>query len=164
MVVSDTSPLSYLILIGEGDLLGALYEEVLIPPAVENELDAVEGPAPVRRWIEDPPSWLRVESPSDENLFGHASETVELLQSLDRGEREAIRLAAERNARLLVIDERDGRRVARDLGLSIAGTLGVLDTAAADGLVDAASAADRLRDTSFRASEELYQWLVERHS
>lgn len=164
MVVSDTSPLSYLILIGEGDLLGILYEEVLVPPAVENELDAVEGPAPVRRWIEDPPSWLRVESPSDETLPGGSPDTAELLQSLDRGEREAIHLAAERNARLLVIDERDGRRVAWDLRLSITGTLGVLDAAAADGRVDPASAVERLRGTSFRASEELYQWLIERHS
>jgi predicted nucleic acid-binding protein len=63
----------------------------------------------------------------------------------------------------LVIDERAGRAVARDLGLAVTGTLGVLDVAATKGLVDVAEVIERLRATSFRAAPSLYRWLLNRH-
>ena len=99
------------------------------------------------------------ETPEDLSL-----ETEKKLQSLDRGERQAIQLAWATGSKLLIIDERDGRAVAKEAKLRITGTLSVLDEAASGGLVDARSAAERLRETSFRASSELYQWLIDRHS
>lgn len=163
-VVSDTSPLSYLVLIGEVDILSALYGEVTIPPAVEEELLSPDGPDSTRQWIKEAPTWLRVEKASRETPEGLGQETAEKLRALDRGERQAIHLAKATGSGLLIIDERDGRRVGKELDLRITGTLGVLDEAASEGLVDAQRVADRLRETSFRASSELYQWLVDRHS
>ena len=84
------------------------------------------------------------------------------LWSLDPGERQAIRLAEKAEANAFLIDERDGRLVAKQRGVPVTGTIGVLDEAVSEGLVDARQAADRLRETSFRASEELYQWLLSR--
>jgi predicted nucleic acid-binding protein len=163
-VVSDTSPLSYLILIGEGNLLGMLYDEVFIPSAVERELKDSDGPVPTREWIDRPPEWLRVEEVAEVEYSDLRPEVADKLRSLDQGEREAIQLTRELGAGLLVIDERDGRMVAKEMDLRITGTLGILDEAAHAGLVNAETVARRLRDTSFRASENLYRWLVERHS
>jgi len=163
-VVSDTSPLSYLILIGEVEVLSVLYGEILIPSAVEKELRSPDGPGPPRTWIGEAPPWLHVEQPPAESPEGWSLETEEKLQALDQGESQAIRLAESADSELLIIDERDGREAAKEVGLRITGTLGVLDEAASDRLVDARRAAERLQETSFRASPELYQWLIGRHS
>lgn len=168
-VVSDTSPLSYLILIGEVEVLSVLYGEVLIPSAVEKELRSPDGPGPPRTWIGEAPPWLQVEQPPAESPEGWSLETESLqteekLQALDRGESQAIRLAESADSELLIIDERDGREAAKEVGLRITGTLGVLDEAASDRLVYARRAAERLQETSFRASPELYQWLIGRRS
>lgn len=163
-VVSDTSPLSYLILIGEVDVLHTLYGDVLIPPAVEKELRHPDGPGRTRRWIREPPTWLQVEKPPEESTWDIGGETEEKLWSLDPGERQAIQLAEASGPGPLVIDERDGRQVAKDVGVPITGTIGVLGEAASEGLVDAPEVVGRLQETSFRASEELYRWLLQRHS
>ena len=63
VVISDTSPLRYLVLIGHSELLCALYAEVLIPEAVLNELIQPATPDAVRRWITQRPSWLKVVPP-----------------------------------------------------------------------------------------------------
>lgn len=162
-IVSDTSPLSYLILIGEADLLETLYGTVLIPPAVRDELAHPDAPPELRRWIDEPRSWLDVAPSPEGSLKSVDSETTEALRDLDRGEREAIRLAERTDADLLVIDERDGRRIAKRLDVPVTGLIGVLDVAATEGMLDVADAVRRLRKTSFRASPELYRWLLERH-
>jgi predicted nucleic acid-binding protein len=69
-IVCDTSPLSYLILIGEVDILADLYGHVSIPSAVAEELRHPDGPDATRRWINAPPGWLHVlpsspQAPSD---------------------------------------------------------------------------------------------------
>ena len=66
VVVSDTSPLNYLILIGEVDILAVLYERVLIPETVFRELQHPRTPSSVREWIEQAPAWLEVH-PVDAN-------------------------------------------------------------------------------------------------
>ncbi len=92
-VVSDTSSLSYLILIGEVEVLSALYEKTVIPPAVEKELRSPEGPGPPRRWSQAAPAWLHVKEPPREATESLSLKTDERLRSLDRGERQAIGLA-----------------------------------------------------------------------
>ena len=64
IVIADTSPIDYLILIGEIELLPALYGRVLIPPSVREELGRLRAPQAVRIWIGDPPDWLEVRKPS----------------------------------------------------------------------------------------------------
>lgn len=162
-IVCDTSPLSYLVLIDEVDLLADLYGDVSIPPAVAAELRHPDGPEATRQWISAPPQWLHVCSPAPRSLHDTTSSENPTFSALDRGEREAIRLAVQEGARLLVIDERAGRAVAHDLGLKRTGTLGVLDIAATEGLIDVAEVIERLRATSFRASPSLYRWLLKRH-
>lgn len=82
IVVSDTSPICYLLLIGEIDILGQLYNQVLIPEIVQQELADTRSPDIVQTWIQIPPKWLiiqRVSILSDDNL-----------NILDLGERDAI--------------------------------------------------------------------------
>ena len=58
IVIADSTPLNYLILIHQVDLLPQLFDRILIPPAVFEELQHQETPGVVRRWVSDPPLWL----------------------------------------------------------------------------------------------------------
>jgi Uncharacterised protein family (UPF0175) len=95
LVVADTSPLNYLVLIGQVEILPALFEKVFVPQVVQNELRHDEAPESVRRWIAAPPSWLEV-VPQE-----HESDEPDLLH-LDDGERAAILLAIRIGADLLM--------------------------------------------------------------
>ena len=137
-IVADTTPLNYLVLIQAAEILPNLYRTVLIPPAVKAELAHANTPAVVRAWISQPPAWLEIVSlkqPVDSALA-----------HLDAGEREAISLASELQAILLLMDERDGVTIARHRGLKVVGTLAALDLAAAHGLVELQTMFERLRD------------------
>lgn len=149
IVVSDTSPLNYLILTGYVHLLEALYGRVVIPRAVWDELHKPGAPALLRQWIEALPAWVEVREASgpDASL------------NLDPGELEAITLALELQADLVLLDERRGRREAAGRGLTVTGTLGVLDAAARRGLIELSDALTRLRQTSFRAQPNLLREL-----
>lgn len=160
-IVCYTSPLSYLILIGQADLFSKLYGTVHIPPAVEEELAHPDAPPAVQRWIQGRPRWLNITS-LEASAEAKPSMT-DALEGLDRGEQAAIRLAVEISTDLLVLDERDGRQVARQLNVPITGTIGVLDVAASEGFIEVPETISRLRKTSFRASPELYRWLLDRH-
>jgi predicted nucleic acid-binding protein len=148
VVISDASPIHYLILIGEIELLPILYARVLIPKSVLDELTHERTPQTVKRWISHPPVWLEIAHPADPL-------DPRMLPNLDPGERDAILLALEIEAELLLMDERDGVDEARSLGLQVTGTLGVLDRAAEKDLVDLRDALQRLRSTSFRVSPVL---------
>src|SRR5215831_12654676 len=102
IVIADTTPLNYLVLIQAVDLLPRLFGEVLIPSAVFAELKDAETPAPVRTWLGNMPSWLQVQSLQ--------SSPDPQLDYLDDGEREAIALAEELNADQLLLDESDARK------------------------------------------------------
>jgi len=155
IVVADTSPLNYLVLIGEADLLYQLYGRVLIPQAVLSELQDPGAPSAVVGWIERRPPWLEVRQV--------AVRLEESSQELDVGESEAVALAEEnRPDVLLLIDEETGRREARRRNIPTTGTLGVLDDAAERSLVDLGAAIQRLRDTNFRASDSLLEWFIAR--
>jgi predicted nucleic acid-binding protein len=148
IVVSDNSPLQYLILIECIDALPALYGQVLTTPQVIQELSQAETPDSVRAWVKSLPVWLKVESPLK----------VDFLDTIDVGEASAISLAQERDADLVLIDERAGTDAARRVGIQVVGTLGVLIEAGAEGLVDFEAALNQLTtQTSFYASRNLIE-------
>jgi predicted nucleic acid-binding protein len=123
IVVSDTSPVLNLARIERLEILQSLYQQVLIPPAVSEELSTLMAASPR--------PWLMIAVPADKERVR------ELCASLDLGEAEAIVLAVERSAELLLIDERRGRQTALALGLKITGLLGVLADAKRAGLIGA---------------------------
>jgi len=156
VVVSNTSPLNYLILIGEVSLLPKLFGSVLVPEAVVRELKDPRAPSAVRLWAEQPPAWIEIRPvvvPSDPRLA-----------ELQAGEREALAVTLELGADLLLIDEIDAREEAVRRGIEITGTVGILGRAAERGLVDFAAAASRLRQTSFHISETVLRPFLERHA
>jgi len=152
VVISDASPLHYLIIIGHADVLASLYTEVLIPGAVAAELQQTATPELVRAWMAHPPSWLQV-VPLTEALV------PEVVADLDPGESAAILLALRVKADLVIIDEREGAEEARRLGLAVTGTIGVLDRAAERGLIDLESAFVKLGQTNFRIDPSLIEQL-----
>ena len=158
LIIADTGPINYLVLIANIDLLPVLFEKVILPSAVEAELSDPDAPPSVRNWIADPPAWLDVyETPRRQ--FDQAS-----LEGLDEGETAAIALAISLDADLLLMDDRKGVIVARGMGFRVTGTLGVLDLAAQRGLVNFAQAVNRLRRTTFRIPEALLDSLMKKHA
>ena len=84
--------------------------------------------------------------------------------NLGAGERDAIALAEELRADTLFIDDHAGRREAHLRGIPIQGMLGILGFAALHGLIDLSLAITRLRQTNFRASEDLFQAVLDRET
>ncbi len=156
IVISDTSPICYLLLIGEIDLLSQLYGQVLIPKIVQQELSDNQAPTIVQNWIKNPPTWLRIETIQENNDDPD-------LQGLDPGEKAAIILAKIQGADLVIIDDGLGRKIARSRGLKITGLLGVLNEAAQQNIVNFPDAIARLQQTTFFASEELIHSLLKRY-
>jgi predicted nucleic acid-binding protein len=131
VVVSDTSPIRYLVLIGEAGLLERLYGRIIIPSAVYAEVQARHTPETVRAWMHTAPPWVEV-IPVNQPPLGESGEQL-VSSALDSGERAAIMLALEIKADLLVMDERAGVEEARRLGIAVTGTLGVLTRGAERG-------------------------------
>ena len=154
VVVADTSPINYLTLIEQIEILPQLYTAILIPPSVLEELKHPFTPKIVRDWIGQAPKWIEVRSPK----------TWPSISQLDRGESEAIALAVEWQAQLLRIDEQAGRQEAVRRGLRVAGTLSVLDEADRAGLLDFEAAIDHLCRTSFRVSRAILSEIRQRRS
>ena len=141
LVIADSSPLHYLILINEVELLPRLFDRVLIPPVVAQELRRSRTPAPIRAWMSSPPEWL------DVRPLRRRPEAA--LLRLGAGEREAIVLAQEVQAALLLIDDLEGREEAVRRALSVMGKLRVLELAAERGWLDLPATIARLQATSF---------------
>ncbi len=119
VVISDTSPLTALLLADQAELLRALFTRVVIPPAVQRELLCAHS---------ELPPWIEVISPR------HIPSSI-TDGGLDAGETEAIALALELHPDTLLIDERLGRRLALKHGLPVTGLLGLLVLAKRQGLV-----------------------------
>lgn len=153
IVVADTGPIHYLALIGHSEILPALFEKVIIPSVVRDELDRAQTPAAVRNWIQSPPEWLELH-PHIDSPFDDA------LGNLDEGERAALVLAASLRADLLLLDDRQGVRVARNKGFRVIGTLRVLQLAAQRGLLELANAFERIKGTNFRYRQQLMDELL----
>jgi uncharacterized protein len=152
IVVSDTSPLTNLAVVGNLELLRDLYQRVLIPPAVFDELRAGESAGAHPRFL-DSTGWLEVGQVVNRNAV------AALLGTLDLGEAEAVVLAAEKKADLLLIDEREGRRVASREGIPTVGLLGALTAAKRKGLVPAVRPVldSLIHEAGFWVSAALYQ-------
>ena len=148
IVVADSGPLHYLILLDQTELLPRLYGQVIVPEAVFKELTSGRTPQPVREWLSKPPSWLHVQAVPFSQLELVADD-------LDLGEREAIALAHLLRADLLLIDEISGRAEARRRNLRVTGTLGILRIAAENEWIDVPQVLARLRDTNFYVNEDL---------
>ena len=118
LVVVNTTPIIALSLIGELDLLRLLYDQVVVPSAVEAEVLAGGRDGLGRSELQQA-SWLRVTSLQDPRR-------ADLLADLDRGEAEVLALAQELNADLVIVDERLARLHAKRVGLNLTGTLGIL--------------------------------------
>jgi uncharacterized protein len=154
IVVSDTSPITNLAAVGQLHLLRQIYGQVIIPEAVFNELTAVGGNHPGA--IAQQSDWVETRAVSNRIL-------VNALQvELDKGEAEAIALALELAADLLLIDEHLGRAVATRLGIRIIGLRGVLIEAKHRGLIqEVKPVVDNLMNLGFRIKQDLYQRVLQ---
>lgn len=122
IAVSNTTPLRYLIAIGQENLLAQLFTKVFVPAAVHEELTETRTPEIVRSRVLSLPAWFEVHAVPE-------SDASEFTDKLHRGEREAILLAETLRADVLLIDEQIGRSIAIGRNLPLSGTLGVLERA-----------------------------------
>jgi predicted nucleic acid-binding protein len=158
IVVADTGPLNYLILIGAIELLPRLFESVLIPETVRTELRHPGASPLVRIWADQPPAWMQVQAAPALAM------TDPMLRALDDGEAAAIALAHQVGAGLILMDDRAGVAIAQQQGFAVTGTLGVFDRAARHGLINLAAAFDRLKATSFRYRSDMLDALLAEHT
>lgn len=154
IVVADTSPINYLLLIGHIDLLPRLYGRVVIPTSVATELSDADAPVVVKSWIENKPVWIEI---SETTAQSHS------LDFLDQGERDGITLAQSLRADVILLDDLEARREAEIRKLYVTGTLGVLRDSAVNGWIDFREAVEKLRATNFRASSSLIHHLLEQN-
>jgi predicted nucleic acid-binding protein len=152
LVVADTSPIQYLVLIAQADVLPQLFGHVFVPKAVIRELNHGNAPQAVRDFMVSRPDWLTIQDPR----------RVNPIPGIDLGEQAAISLAQEMGADLLLIDDLDGRRAAQSRGIAITGTLGVLERAADHGLLDLRESIEKLQATSMHLSQSLVASLLAR--
>jgi uncharacterized protein len=152
--IVDTSPLIFLAKLDRLDLLRKSADELLVPAAVVEEVRAYPDDAGQK--IEEAlDSWLR------EERVGARRVVDVLLVDLDLGEAEVIALARERSADRIVMDDLDGRRFARRLGLEPIGTLGLLLAAKLRGELDSLQAEiERLEREGFRVSPALVEAIL----
>ena len=151
LVVSDSGPVHYLVLCEAIHVVEQIFGDLVIPGSVREELTQPQTPPVVRHWIQTLPKWASVRNP----------QTTDPSRQLGRGERDAIALARELGASLL-IDDRVGRRVAAERGLSVTGTIGILELAAERGFLDLAQAFQKLVHTNFRIDADVVRHALER--
>ncbi len=153
IVISDTSVITNLIQLEQLNLLGQLFDQVIIPRKVHEEL----GKRPEQTELISQLDWIEVRDISNNDLYN------KLLDILDAGESESIALALELNADLLIIDEKRGRKIAKDYGIPITGLLGIIVEAKEVGYINSVKPLlDQLiYDIGFRVSPKLYLKIME---
>jgi predicted nucleic acid-binding protein len=154
LVVADTTPLNYLILINHIDILAPLYGQVIIPRAVAAELLHPRAPARVQSWVAALPPWCRIREAQ-----GAPDPT---LMSLGAGEREALLLVQELGADAFLTDDLEGRQEALQRGMQVTGTLGILERAALRDLIDLPTAITHLQSTTFHPPAEIIAAMLAR--
>jgi uncharacterized protein len=155
IVISDASPIISLSAVGQLSLLQQLYGKILIPESVGREITEGGSGQPGADDLRTA-DWIEIRPVGDSFL-------VRLLDGeLDRGEAEAIALALELRADVLLADERRARRIAARLGLSVVGVLGVLIEAKKAGLIPMVQpiVEDLLTRAGFRIGSELYRLVL----
>jgi predicted nucleic acid-binding protein len=154
-IISDASVLICLGAARQLHLLREFYQEIMVPDAVWREVTAAGGSrAGANESLQArQQGWLKVQRPGNRSLV------ASLQTTLGAGEAEAIALAAELRATLLLIDESDGRRQARALGLVVTGTLGVLLLGKQRGRLPALKPVldSLIQQHSFRLARGLYE-------
>ena len=146
-VISNTSPLIGLFGINCLSLLRDLYTEVWIPRKVEQEF--LEVDETLYRTVLDRAPWIKVVDLTN-------PQSAAIYQDIDAGEAEVFALASEHDARLVFLDESKGRRTAREIGLTVKGTVGILLEAKEKGLIDVIKPLlIQLQDNGMHLSESL---------
>lgn len=162
IVVSDTTPVISLLKLNRLGLLEDLFQEVLIPEAVFIELTDNPRFQEEARQIRECAFIKKVEvkQESSVNLLRRAT-------GLDKGESEAIIFTDENKADLLLMDEAKGRQIAKQMGLRVMGTIGILMSAYDENLLqkeEIIACLDILRNTGRHISEALFKQLLEKIS
>ncbi len=129
IIVSNTSPVVNLYVIGQLEILKTLYTEIIIPEAVYNEIVISGYGKPGSKEL-DNINWIKTRKVKDRNLVKALS------KELDKGEAESITLAVESKADLLLLDEKIGRKVASRFSLNYIGLLGVIIMGKHKGFID----------------------------
>lgn len=152
IVISNTSPIVNLAVVGHLHLLHKLYYQVVIPQAVYDELSNVLKKYPHIRDSVMQASWIECHTIKNRELVSAFAREV------DRGEAEAIALANEMKADLLLLDEKRGRQVARRIGLKVVGVLGILVEAKKKGEIASVKTVldTMMSEAGFWVSKELY--------
>lgn len=154
IVVSDTTPLHYLILLDRVNLLPEILGEIVIPTIVCQEMQAEKTPLKIKEFIAKRPEWLRI-MPTTGII------DIELIE-IDAGEREAILLAEELKADGILIDDQAGRLMAKSRGIFVIGTLGVLEIASLRGMIDFKDEIRRIRAAGFYLTKDLEVFFLKR--
>ncbi len=125
-VVSNTTPLISLLKLDQLDLLKQLYSEIYIPTAVFDEIEAGKAKKFYKNLLEI--KWINIIEIKDKRALKYFLE-------LDKGEAEAIILASELNADIIILDEKIGRLHAKHADLKVTGTIGILLKSKSKGLI-----------------------------
>jgi len=134
-------------------VLPRLFERVVIPPTVFAEPQQPNTPAAVQQWVQSLPAWVAVQKPT----------AIDSRLQVDAGERKAISLAREIHAAAVLIDDRAGRLAAAKCGLTVVGTLGLLEQASVRGWVALPEVLEGLRKTNARLDPKLVEVAIGRH-
>lgn len=146
-VICNTSPLQYLHQIGQLSILPALAGSIIVPPAVQVELDAGIAKGLDLPQLENL-RWVRIQAPI-------SAKAVSLITDLGPGESQVLMLALEMPGSVALLDDALARRVAITKGIPIKGTLGLLlDAKRAGHLTSVKPSLDRLQVLGFRLAQQ----------
>jgi predicted nucleic acid-binding protein len=150
--ISDAGPLHYLILIDALSILPALFGTIVVPEIVRTELLHPSAPEAVRATMRILPQWMDLRKTTN----------TQNLPRLHAGESAVISLAALDQPCRILMDDAEGRRVARQRNFEVIGTIGVLEVAADRGLLQLQNAFDRLRTTNFHIAQSALDQALKR--
>jgi len=157
-VISNSSPLIHLSKINQLHILEELFEEIIVPEAVYDECVVEGGDRRDAKHIENA-DWIDVKSIKKENV--HLKRAF--LKDIDEGESEAIVLALQESAELILLDEYDARELARSYDLKITGVIGLLLKAKKEKKIkDVSKHLNKLKSTGFWIDDELYNKILKK--